>query len=281
VEKVGILVSVRLAVWKRVWVPFAGGVLAGATLLGLFAMRGPIPQPVVSEVSQAAQSTANGPSPDPSATRRWLIQLEGWQISVDGTEVELPSLAELWSRERSARAQDLGLSPYDLWIVSYARDAGLDWELVAAVIAEESQFDPEAVSERGAVGLMQVRPIAAAQVGEAEFADPESNIRTGVRYLRYLNELFRDVLPGERLPFVLAAYNMGPAHVRDAQALARKLGFDGRRWYGHVERVLPLLELEAFYRDLPAGYARGAHVLQYVQRVLARYEELVRDARSG
>ncbi len=280
-EKLGILVSVRLAVWRRVGVPFTGGVFAGVALLGLFVVRDPIPEPVVSAESPAASLTANGSSPDPSSTGRWLIQLEGWQINIDGSEVELPSLAELWSPQRSAQAQDLGLSPYDLWIVSYARDAGLDWELVAAVIAEESQFDPEAVSERGAVGLMQVRPIAAAQVGEAEFADPESNIRTGVRYLRYLNGLFPDVLPGERLPFVLAAYNMGPAHVRDAQELARKLGFDDRRWYGHVERVLPLLELEAFYRDLPAGHARGAQVLQYVQRVLARYEELMRDARSG
>ncbi|GBD25127.1 Membrane-bound lytic murein transglycosylase F [bacterium HR30] len=257
-------------------VPFvAGALLSGAlTVAGWWWSESavtPVSLPVgVAEVSTSVSANASADG------KRWVIGLDGWKIAVDGGELASLRVEELWESAEQALI-DPGLSPFDRWIVSYSQAAGLDWELVAAIIAEESNFDPDAVSERGAVGLMQVRPIAASQVGEEQFADPESNIRTGVRYLVYLNELFADVVEGERLPFVIAAYHMGPAHVRDAQEIARRLGLDPRRWHGHVARVLPLLEIESFYRFLPAGYAQGRKTLDYVGRVLARYQRLVRE----
>src|SRR6185295_10225906 len=78
------------------------------------------------------------------------------------------------------------LSPYDQMIARYAAAAGLDWRFVSAVIYEESRFVPDSRSSAGAVGLMQVMPAAAEDVGEVRFQEPEANVRTGVRYLQRL-----------------------------------------------------------------------------------------------
>lgn len=203
----------------------------------------------------------------------WTLAIEGWYIAVEGRSEHVPSLASLgddpartsWPVENGV---DLGRL-----IVTHSLAEGLDWRLVAAVIDAESSFDPDAESPKGAIGLMQVRPIAAAQVGEVWFHAPEDNIRTGVKYLRYLEGELADVHPADRLAFVLAAYHMGLAHVRDAQALARELGLSPRFWHGHVARVVPLLEEPTIYRRLPAGPAQGKLTVAYVDRVLQRYAQ--------
>jgi soluble lytic murein transglycosylase-like protein len=96
----------------------------------------------------------------------------------------------------------------------------VDYELLKAVIATESGFDAQAVSPKGAVGLMQVIPATAERYGvtgdekrsvSQKLADPRTNIRTGTRYLRYLIDLF----PG-RLELALAAYNAGEGAVQRA-----------------------------------------------------------------
>jgi len=101
-----------------------------------------------------------------------------------------------------------------------SKQHGIDYELLKAVIATESGFDPQAVSPKGAVGLMQVMPATAMRYGvapdpqtpvEKKLTDPRTNIRTGARYLRYLLDLF----PG-RLELALAAYNAGEGAVQRA-----------------------------------------------------------------
>ncbi len=101
-----------------------------------------------------------------------------------------------------------------------SRQHGIDYELLKAVIATESGFDADAVSPKGAVGLMQVMPATAMRYGvapdartpvEKKLTDPRTNIRTGARYLRYLLDLF----PG-RLELALAAYNAGEGAVQRA-----------------------------------------------------------------
>jgi len=159
-------------------------------------------------------------------------------------------------------------------IAFHAAAEGLDWRLVTAVIAEESGFNPTSESETGAYGLMQVRPIAAREVQEQEFRSPSGNVRTGVRYLKHLMQMFPGADSYNQLALVLAAYNMGPAHLRDAQTLAQRFGLAADRWYDSIELVLPLLEEPAFYGRLPSGYAQGRQTHRYVQRVLERYEQL-------
>jgi len=77
-------------------------------------------------------------------------------------------------------------------------------ELVAAVIAVESEFNPRAVSRRGARGLMQLMPDTAAMLGVRDPFDPRQNIDGGARYLKDLMRRFDD-----DLPLALAAYNAG------------------------------------------------------------------------
>ena len=80
---------------------------------------------------------------------------------------------------------------------------------------------------------------------------------------------------------MLAAYNMGPAHVEDAQTIARHFGYNPLRWDDSMDVVLPLLEQPAFYEKLPSGYAQGGATVGYVNRVLDRYARDPREEAPG
>ena len=80
----------------------------------------------------------------------------------------------------------------------------VDPELVHAIIRVESGYDPQAISSKGAMGLMQLIPATAQRFGVANPFDPKQNIEGGVNYLKYLLNLF-----GGNLPLSLAAYNAG------------------------------------------------------------------------
>jgi Transglycosylase SLT domain len=212
---------------------------------------------------------------EPASPRRWSLRVGGWFISVDGATVDLPSVAPQIAGLPRLTGPDPatpGLSPYDYLIAYHAQAEGLDWRLVAALIYEESRFVADAVSDAGAYGLMQVRPIAAAAVGARRFHAPADNIRTGARYLKQLSETFDDAHGRDHLALVLAAYNMGPGHVHDAQTLARHFGYDPNQWDASMERMLPLLEAPALYEHLPNGYANGTLTVTYVSHILDRYE---------
>lgn len=209
----------------------------------------------------------------PSRSRRG----ENWQISIDGWRIEVDKVVVEAREEGSVDPGEFWVpgpftSPYDPLIWRYAESAGIDWRLVSALIYEESRFQPHVVSTAGAYGLMQVREIAALDVGETEFHDPESNIRTGVRYLQRLDEMFAEAHGRDRLALVLAAYNMGPNHVRDAQSLARYFHLDPNVWYDSMTALLVLLEEPQIFERLPHGYAQGSATVAYVERVLQRFD---------
>jgi soluble lytic murein transglycosylase-like protein len=88
-----------------------------------------------------------------------------------------------------------------------ARAHGIDPLLIHSVIQVESNYDAQAVSPKGAEGLMQLTPPTARMLGVSNTFDPGENIEAGVRYLKYLQDLYRD----DRL--ALAAYNAGPGAV--------------------------------------------------------------------
>ena len=170
-----------------------------------------------------------------------------------------------------------GTCPFAPLIVKHAATAGFDWRLVAALISEESTFDAEAVSPKGATGLMQLMPETAREVGQQDFSGPEANIRAGVQYLKRLWTTFAEAREEARIAIVLAAYLVGPGHVFDAQRIARDLGLDPNRWTGGVEDVLPLLEDPDFFKETRFGYAQGKHAVEYVNRVLDRFDLYKRD----
>jgi hypothetical protein len=206
----------------------------------------------------------------------WSLQAGGWYIRVDGAEVPVPSLFEQ-TASRSRASLGITISPFDRLIAYHANAEGFDWRLIAALIFEESRFDPASRSDKGAVGLMQVRPIAAEAVGAAQFEAPADNVQTGVRYLRQLDETFHAAHGRDRLAIILAAYNIGPGHIRDAQTLAHSFGYDPNRWQDAMELILPLLEQPSVYQRLPNGYAKGSETVAYVYRILERYERYKRE----
>jgi soluble lytic murein transglycosylase-like protein len=97
---------------------------------------------------------------------------------------------------------------FDSQIRAEANRQGVAPDLLRAVISTESAFVPCAVSDKGAMGLMQLMPGTAAAMGVSNPMDPDDNLRGGVRYLGQLLERY-----GGDLRLALSAYNAGPALV--------------------------------------------------------------------
>lgn len=97
--------------------------------------------------------------------------------------------------------------PFAAAVRRAADTTGLAADLLHAVIATESGYDPQARSPKGAMGLMQLMPATAHNLGVVDPYDPEENISGGARYLRSLWDRFGD------LTLALAAYNAGPDRV--------------------------------------------------------------------
>lgn len=93
---------------------------------------------------------------------------------------------------------------YDAIIEKYAGDFRLNPDLIRSIIATESGFNPQAVSPKGARGLMQLMPATAERLGVSNSFDPEENIRGGVKHFRSLMDIFNN-----DLALSLAAYNAG------------------------------------------------------------------------
>ena len=98
-------------------------------------------------------------------------------------------------------------------IHKYSRRYSLDPDLVEAVLAVESNYNPRALSKKGAEGLMQIMPETQKDLGLQTPFDPEANIEAGVRYLKKMI----DTQPS--LELALAAYNAGPGRVKQYQGV--------------------------------------------------------------
>jgi hypothetical protein len=119
-------------------------------------------------------------------------------------------------------------------IQKYAVRYGVDPSLVRAVMRNESGFNPNAVSPKGAQGLMQLMPGTAAGMGVTDPFDPEQNIAGGVGYLRHCLDCF-----GHNVPLAVAAYNAGPGRVARSQG------------------VPAIPETQAFVKNVMGAYAGG------------------------
>lgn len=178
------------------------------------------------------------------------------------------------------------ISNYDHLFKRYAPIARWDWRLLAAQCYQESCFDPKAYSWAGAKGLMQIMPETARHLGlaESEVYEPEQNIYAAVRYINELNSHFTDIRnPEERKFFILASYNGGFFHIRDAMALTKKNGKNPHKWIHVAEYVLKLSTPE-YYNDpvVKYGYMRGSETANYVSAIYSRWQKYrgVRNASS-
>jgi membrane-bound lytic murein transglycosylase F len=168
------------------------------------------------------------------------------------------------------------LSPYDDLIKQGADKLGWDWRLLAAVVYQESKFNPTGESWAGARGLMQLMPETAKRFGATDLKDPKQSLNAGVNYLMYLEKYWTKRIPDqpERLKFVLASYNAGLSHILDARKLCKKYDKDDAKW-SDVAYFLLKKSDPTFYRDplLTAGYCKCEEPVNYVEVVLERFEE--------
>ena len=182
------------------------------------------------------------------------------------------------------------ISHYDPYFQRYAPRIRWDWRLLAAQCYQESCFDPKARSWAGAQGLMQIMPATADHLGlpRTELTHPERNIEAAVRYIAELQQSFSDVpVPSERTKFVLAAYNGGGFHIRDAMALAKKYDRNPYHWRD-VEPFVFGLQQAKYYNDpvVKNGYMRGSETVDYVRKIHERWNgyrgvKTIRSATAG
>jgi len=108
----------------------------------------------------------------------------------------------------TAPLSTLRSAQYDAAINEHAQRQGVAADLVRAVIQAESAFNPVAVSNKGAMGLMQLMPSTAHELGVSNPFDPNENIRGGVTYLKQLLNRY-----DQKVELALAAYNAGAGNV--------------------------------------------------------------------
>jgi len=127
----------------------------------------------------------------------------------------------------------LSRRPFHQEIVNAARKAGIDPALVHAVIRVESAYNAQAVSSKGAVGLMQVIPGTGRRYGVEDLLNPRANLSAGTQYLSHLMRIFE----GD-VRLVLAAYNAGEnAVLRHGRSIPPY-----RETRGYVPRVMGIYE---------------------------------------
>jgi soluble lytic murein transglycosylase len=109
---------------------------------------------------------------------------------------------------KSRARTDEANNAYDNLISRHARTHGIDPRLVKAVMIAESRGNPNAVSRKGAQGLMQIMPDTARSLDLKHPLDPSENIEAGTIYLKQLHKRFTG-----NMELILAAYNAGPGRV--------------------------------------------------------------------
>lgn len=168
-----------------------------------------------------------------------------------------------------------GISQYDDLLKQYTKMINWDWRLLASVVYQESNFNPEAKSWAGAIGLMQLLPETGLAHGAENLFNPEQNIKAGVDYIKWLDKFWstKIIEKEERIKFILASYNIGFGHIEDARKLAKKYGADESVWENNVANYLLKKSKENFYNDdvVLNGYCNGKETINYVKNVMYRF----------
>jgi hypothetical protein len=163
--------------------------------------------------------------------------------------------------------------PYGAMIDDAAREYNVPPALVRALVTTESNFNPQAVSPKGAIGLMQLMPATAKRFGAIDPTDPRTNLRTGTRYLRWLLDRF-----GSDLKLAVAAYNAGEGAVDkyggqippypETRDYVTKVLDRYRMYSGGAEEALPAVSSTTQpLLKTSSGPARRANVEQALQGV--------------
>ena len=167
------------------------------------------------------------------------------------------------------------ISKYDHIIKMYSDDIKWDWRLVASLVYQESNFNSDALSWAGAIGLMQLMPTTASLYGIDSMSTVAQNVRAGTKHIRWLDSYWSHMIPDEheRIKFVLASYNVGLGLVIDARNLAIKYSQNPDVWDNNVDNFLLKKSREVYYNDevVKHGYCRGEEPYRYVREIISRY----------
>ncbi len=162
---------------------------------------------------------------------KYRLQMAGGLVEIAAEEVVAIEPEEVFT---PVPAKPIVRPPYRELVEGAAARYNVDADLIASVIAVESNFDPKAASRKNARGLMQLLPETAERFGVHNIYDPQENIEAGTRYLRELLQKYNN-----DLVLALAAYNAGPERVQQ---------------YG---RVPPFAETISYVRRVRRGYEKS------------------------
>lgn len=171
------------------------------------------------------------------------------------------------------------ISPYDDLLKKIGQQYNFDWRFLASVVRRESMFNLEAESRAGALGLMQVVPETEDLEEGERLLKPEHNIKAGAKKLRQLDRYWRKSIADsvERIKFVLASYNVGLTHVKDAVTLAKKNDHE-LNWDNAISKFLLKKNESKYYADpdMKAGKCNCKSVVSYVDDIIHSFEEYER-----
>lgn len=142
----------------------------------------------------------------------------------------------------------------------YGEQYELDYLLMAAQGYQESGLDQNAKSQVGAVGVMQVMPKTGAELKVGDIRQVDPNIHAGVKYIRFMIDQYFAKEPMDdrnKMLFAFAAYNAGPARVRQLRKAAAARKLDPNKWFDNVERI--------------ASERIGRETVQYVANIYKYY----------
>ena len=147
--------------------------------------------------------------------------------------VPLPTNTEVQQAKALPVTADQTSERYRPLVESISRKNGVDPNLIDAMIRTESNYNAWAVSPKGAIGLMQLIPETGRRFGVQNFFDPQQNIEGGVRYIKYLLEMFEG-----NVDLSLAAYNAGENLV------------------ARIQKIPPFPETRDYVRKIRAVYTK-------------------------
>jgi membrane-bound lytic murein transglycosylase MltF len=142
----------------------------------------------------------------------------------------------------------------------YGDKYDVDWLLMAAQGYQESQLNQSARSQVGAIGVMQVMPATAKDLGVGDITQAEANVHAGVKYMRWMIDQYygkEPMTPLDKALFAFASYNAGAGRISQLRREAGKRGLDPNVWFRNVEYV--------------AAEKIGAETVTYVANIYKYY----------
>ena len=199
-------------------------------------------------------------------------------VAIVATQMALNNEAKRATMTDSEPVEEYLISPYDNMFQEVGAIYGIDWLLLSAIARAESEFRFDAVSSAGAVGIMQVMPLVAKNMGydRESLFDPRICAEVSAKLLHENNEMLH--LPQtfnkeERLKFILACYNAGYSRIADARRLTRFYGGDVDKW-NEVADYMELLAIPEFatHEVVTSGLFNGHEETKaYVSKVMHIY----------